>query len=73
MLNSNVVQIILVGSDYPEVCNLLEKRAVLLSQLQHDRHKTLGAKHPNSEELNQIDARIVEIVGRTALCGWTQS
>jgi hypothetical protein len=73
MLNSNVVQIVLVGSDYPEVCSLLEKRAVLLSQLQRDRSKTLGATHPNSAELEQIDARIVEIVGRTALCAWTPS
>jgi hypothetical protein len=73
MLNSNVVQIILVGSDYPEVCNLLEERAVLLSQLQHDRRKTYGATHSNSAELDQIDARIVEIFGRTALCTLTPS
>lgn len=73
MLNSNVVQITLVDRDYPEVCELLEKRTELLSELQHDRHKTLGAKHPNSEKLDQIDRRIVEIVGRTALYGWTRS
>jgi hypothetical protein len=71
MLNSNVVQIILVGSDYSEVRNLLEKRTVLLSQLQHDRAKKSGATHPNSAELDQIDARIVEIFGRTALCTLT--
>jgi hypothetical protein len=71
MLNSNVVQIILVGSDYPEACNLLEKRAVLLSELQRDRSKTSGAIHANSAELDQIDARIVEIFGRTALCTLT--
>lgn len=73
MLNSNVLQIILVGSDYPEVCNLLKNRAVLLSQLQHDRSKTGGTTHTNSAELDQIDARIIEIFGRTALCTLTPS
>jgi hypothetical protein len=66
MLNSNVVQIELQGTDYPEVCDLLEKRSVLLKQLQRERG-TSGAIHSNVAEMERIEARIVEIFGRTAL------
>jgi hypothetical protein len=66
VLNSNVVQIVLQRTDYPEICDLLEKRSVLLKQLQRERGLN-GAIHSNVAETEQIEARIVEIFGRTAL------
>lgn len=73
MLNTNVVQIILVDSDYPEVCNLLEKRSVLLNQLRSLWNKPSEERPPIRAELDKIETRIVEIFGRTALYTLTKS
>lgn len=73
MLNTNVVQIILVDSDYPEVCNLLEKRSVLLNQLRSLWNKPSEERVPIRAELDKIETRIVEIFGRTALYTLTKS
>lgn len=66
MLKSNVVQVALKAQDYSEVSSLLERRALLLSQLQSERRPS-GDVHPNSDEISKVDARLVEVLGWAVL------
>ena len=68
MLDSNVITITLLGAVYPEVCRLLRERAQLLVKVaEFSRTDKTGNKSPDVEEVQEVERKLIHILGSAAL------
>ena len=68
MLDSNMITITLQGAAFPEACRLLRERAQLLVKVaEFSRTDKSGSNSPDVEKVQEVERKLIHILGSAAL------